>query len=57
MPAVVAHGERHAHGADREASDEPVLTVRDELEVPARQRVKPVCHAHTSVPVIWIRCC
>jgi hypothetical protein len=57
MPEVVADGERRAHGADREASDEPVLTVRDELEVPARQRVKPVRHAHTSVPVIWIRCC
>ena len=35
----------------------PVLTVRYEFEVPARQRVKPMRHAHTSVPDIRIRCC
>jgi hypothetical protein len=35
----------------------PVLTVRDELEVLAGQRVEPVRHPHTSVPIIWIRCC
>ena len=34
----------------------PVLAVRDELEVPARQRVERVRHPHTSVPVIWMGC-
>ena len=34
----------------------PVLAVRDELKVPAEQRMKPVRHPHTSVPIIWIRC-
>ena len=31
----------------------PVLAMRDELEIPARQRMEPVRHPHTSVPVIW----
>ena len=35
----------------------PVVAVRDELEVPAEQRMEPVRHTHTSVPIIWIRCC
>jgi hypothetical protein len=35
----------------------PVLTLRDELEVLAEQRVEPVRHPHTSVPIIEIRCC
>jgi len=30
----------------------PVLTVRDELKIPARQRMEPVRHQHTSVPII-----
>jgi hypothetical protein len=30
----------------------PVLTVRNELEVLAGQRMEPVRHPHTSVPVI-----
>ena len=34
----------------------PVLAVRDELEVPAGQRVERVRHPHTSVPVIWMGC-
>ena len=34
----------------------PVVAVRDELEVPAEQRVETVRHPHTSVPVIWTRC-
>jgi hypothetical protein len=34
----------------------PVLPVRDELEVPAEQRMEPVRHPHTSVPVIWMGC-
>jgi hypothetical protein len=34
----------------------PVLPVRDELEVPPRQRLEPVRHTHTSIPVIGIGC-
>ena len=34
----------------------PVLPVRDELEVPAEQRMEPVCHPHTSVPIVQIGC-
>jgi hypothetical protein len=34
----------------------PVVTVRDELEVPAEQRVEVVRHPHTSVPIIWTGC-
>jgi hypothetical protein len=34
----------------------PVLAVRDELEVPAGQRMEQVGYPHTSVPVIWTRC-
>jgi hypothetical protein len=34
----------------------PVKAVSDELEVPARQRMEPVRHPHTSVPVIWMGC-
>jgi hypothetical protein len=34
----------------------PVLAVRDELEVLAEQRVEPVRHPHTSVPVIRTGC-
>jgi hypothetical protein len=30
----------------------PVLAVRDELEVPAEQRMEPVRHPDTSVPII-----
>ena len=30
----------------------PVLAVRDELEVPAGQRMEPVRHPHTPVPII-----
>jgi hypothetical protein len=28
--------------------------VRDELKVPAEQRMEPVRHPHTTVPIIWI---
>ena len=31
----------------------PVLAVRDELEVLAEQRMEPVHHPHTPVPIIW----
>jgi len=34
----------------------PVLPVRDELEVLAEQRMEPVRHPDTSVPVIWMGC-
>jgi hypothetical protein len=34
----------------------PVQAVRDELEVLAGQRMKPVRHLHMSVPVIWPGC-
>ena len=34
----------------------PVLAVRDELEIPAEQRMEPVRHPHTSVPIIRIGC-
>ena len=34
----------------------PVLPVDDELEVPARQRMEPVRHPDTSVPITWIGC-
>ena len=34
----------------------PVLAIRDELEVPATQRVKRVRHPDTSVPIERIRC-
>jgi hypothetical protein len=34
----------------------PVLAVRDELEVPAEQRMEPVRHSDTSVPIIWMGC-
>jgi hypothetical protein len=34
----------------------PVLPVCDELEVPPGQRMEPVRHPDTSVPIIWIRC-
>ena len=34
----------------------PVVAVRDELEVPAEQRVEPVRHPHTSVPIIRTGC-
>jgi len=34
----------------------PVLAIRDELEVPAMQRVKRVRHPDTSVPIERIRC-
>ena len=34
----------------------PVLTVRDELEVPAGQRMERVRHPDTSVPIIRMRC-
>ena len=34
----------------------PVLAVRDELEVPAEQRMEPVRHPDTSVPIIWMGC-
>ena len=30
-----------------------VLAVRDELEVLAKQRMEPVRHPHTPVPIIW----
>jgi hypothetical protein len=30
----------------------PVLPVRDELEVLAEQRMEPVPHPHTSIPII-----
>jgi hypothetical protein len=32
----------------------PVLAVRDELEVLAEQRMEPVRHLHTSIPIIWM---
>jgi len=34
----------------------PVLAVRDELEVPAEQWMKPVRHPHTSVQIIQTGC-
>ncbi len=34
----------------------PVVAVSDELEVPAGQRVEPVRHPHTSVPIIRTGC-
>jgi hypothetical protein len=34
----------------------PVLAVRVELEVPAEQRMKPVRHPHTSIPIISTGC-
>jgi hypothetical protein len=34
----------------------PVLAVRDELEVPAAQRMEQVGYPDTSVPIIWIGC-
>ena len=34
----------------------PVLAVRDELEVPAAQRVERVRHPDASVPIERIRC-
>ena len=34
----------------------PVLAVRDELEVPAGQRMEPVRHPHTPVPIIRTGC-
>jgi hypothetical protein len=34
----------------------PVLPVRDELKVPAMQRVERVRHPHKTVPIIWIGC-
>src|SRR6266516_5703276 len=34
----------------------PVLPVRDELEVPPGQRMEPVRHPDTPVPIIWISC-
>ncbi len=33
----------------------PVLAIRDELEVPAEQRMEPVRHPHTPVPIVAIR--
>jgi hypothetical protein len=34
----------------------PVLPVRDELEVPASQRVERVGHPHTPVSIVRIGC-
>jgi hypothetical protein len=34
----------------------PVLAVRDELEVPPEQRMEPVRHPDTSVPIAWMVC-
>ena len=34
----------------------PVLAVRDELEVPARQWMEQMGYPDTSVPIIWIGC-
>jgi hypothetical protein len=34
----------------------PVLTVRDELEVPAGQRMEQMGYPDTSVPIIWMEC-
>ena len=34
----------------------PVLAVRDELEVPAEQWMKPVRHPHTSAQIIQTGC-
>ncbi len=30
----------------------PVLAVSDELEIPARQRMKPVRHPHPAIPIV-----
>jgi hypothetical protein len=34
----------------------PVLAVRDELEVPAGQRMERVRHPHPAVPIAWTGC-
>jgi hypothetical protein len=34
----------------------PVLAVRDELEIPAGQRMEQVSYPDTSVPIIRIGC-
>jgi hypothetical protein len=34
----------------------PVMAVRDELEIPAEQRMEPVRHPDTSVPIVWMGC-
>jgi len=34
----------------------PVLAVRDELEVPAEQRMEQVGYPDTSIPIIRIGC-
>jgi hypothetical protein len=33
-----------------------VLAVRDELEIPAGQRIETMRHPHTLLPVFWTRC-
>jgi hypothetical protein len=34
----------------------PVLAVRHKLELPPEQRMKPMRHPHTTVPIVGIRC-
>jgi len=34
----------------------PVAPINDELEVTTEQRMEPMDHPHTSVPIVLIRC-